>query len=43
MQQWNVAKLDSLLTRVLEKSGKKLPGVNTPYLYFGMFRATFAW
>eukprot|EP00891_Asterochloris_glomerata_P004705 jgi/Astpho2/4705/e_gw1.00067.210.1_t len=43
VKQWNVAKLDSLLTRVLEKSGKKLPGVNTPYLYFGMFRATFAW
>jgi hypothetical protein len=21
----------------------KLPGVNTPYLYFGMWRATFAW
>lgn len=39
---WNVAKLPSLLTRLLP-NGTPLPGVNTPYLYFGMWRATFAW
>ncbi|EIN04471.1 JmjC-domain-containing protein [Punctularia strigosozonata HHB-11173 SS5] len=40
---WNVAHLPSLLTRLLPASSKGLPGVNTPYLYFGMWRATFAW
>jgi JmjC domain, hydroxylase len=38
---FNVAHLPSLLTRL--KLRKPLPGVNTPYLYFGMWRATFAW
>ena len=33
----------STLTRLLPSSSKSLPGVNTPYLYFGMWRATFAW
>ncbi|KAG6332296.1 hypothetical protein ID866_6791 [Astraeus odoratus] len=40
---WNVAHLPSLLSRLLPTSAKGLPGVNTPYLYFGMWRATFAW
>ncbi|KDQ52573.1 hypothetical protein JAAARDRAFT_40178 [Jaapia argillacea MUCL 33604] len=40
---WNVAHLQSALTRLLPSSSKGLPGVNTPYLYFGMWRATFAW
>ena len=40
---WNVAHLPSALTCLLPSSGKSLPGVNTPYLYFGMWRATFAW
>ncbi|KAI0696985.1 hypothetical protein C8T65DRAFT_662929 [Cerioporus squamosus] len=40
---WNVASLPSALTRLLPSSSKGLPGVNTPYLYFGMWRATFAW
>jgi hypothetical protein len=40
---WNVAHLPSTLTRLLPSSDKGLPGVNTPYLYFGMWRATFAW
>lgn len=40
---WNVGKLPSALSRLLPASDKGLPGVNTPYLYFGMWRATFAW
>ena len=40
---WNVAHLPSTLSRILPSSEKGLPGVNTPYLYFGMWRATFAW
>lgn len=40
---WNVGHLPSTLTRLLPSSDQGLPGVNTPYLYFGMWRATFAW
>ncbi|KAJ7280431.1 JmjC-domain-containing protein, partial [Mycena rebaudengoi] len=40
---WNVAHLTSTLSRLLPSSSQGLPGVNTPYLYFGMWRATFAW
>ncbi|CBQ69859.1 related to RPH1-Transcriptional repressor of PHR1 [Sporisorium reilianum SRZ2] len=40
-KHWNVGKLDSVLTRL--RLRRKLPGVNTPYLYWGMWRATFAW
>ncbi|KAH0580355.1 hypothetical protein H2248_001857 [Termitomyces sp. 'cryptogamus'] len=39
---WNVGKLPSALSRLLP-TNQSLPGVNTPYLYFGMWRATFAW
>ena len=42
-KSWNVARLSSTLSRLLPASNKGLPGVNTPYLYFGMWRATFAW
>ncbi|PFH49168.1 hypothetical protein AMATHDRAFT_76346 [Amanita thiersii Skay4041] len=41
-KSWNVASLPSTLSRLLP-SDRGLPGVNTPYLYFGMWRATFAW
>ncbi|KAL0068341.1 hypothetical protein AAF712_004728 [Marasmius tenuissimus] len=40
--EWNVAHLESELSRLLPSEGG-LPGVNTPYLYWGMWRATFAW
>ena len=36
---WNVAKLEN----VLDVLGTKVPGVNTAYLYMGMWKATFAW
>ena len=28
---------------MLQKMENKLPGVNSPYLYFGTWKATFAW
>ena len=37
---WNIDRLDSLLTEVMEE---QIPGVNLPYLYFGMWKATFSW
>ncbi|KZS96566.1 JmjC-domain-containing protein [Sistotremastrum niveocremeum HHB9708] len=42
IKHWNVASLPSALSRLLPSS-KSVPGVNTPYLYWGMWRATFAW
>lgn len=36
---WNVANLPNLL----DVLGQKVPGVNTAYLYLGMWKATFAW
>ncbi|KAF2744315.1 hypothetical protein M011DRAFT_460883 [Sporormia fimetaria CBS 119925] len=36
---WNVAKLPN----ILDVLGTKVPGVNTAYLYLGMWKATFAW
>ncbi len=40
-QSWNVGHLDNILTRL--RLNTQLPGVTTPYLYLGMWRATFAW
>ena len=39
---WNVANLGDLLPRLAPQSCR-IPGVVSPYLYFGMWRATFAW
>lgn len=36
---WNVAQLPN----ILDCLGKKIPGVNTAYLYCGMWKSTFAW
>ena len=38
-QEWNVAKLENLL----DVLGQSVPGVNTAYLYLGMWKASFAW
>ena len=37
--KWNIAKLESILSKI----GTKVPGVTTPYLYFGTYKSTFAW
>ncbi|KAI8331725.1 JmjC domain, hydroxylase-domain-containing protein [Chlamydoabsidia padenii] len=39
VKAWNVNKLDNVLNQI----GVTLPGVNTPYLYFGMWKSTFPW
>lgn len=38
-ESWNVAKLENLL----DVLGQEVPGVNTAYLYLGMWKASFAW
>ncbi|KAJ2641585.1 hypothetical protein GGF44_002052, partial [Coemansia sp. RSA 1694] len=36
---WNMRRLPGLLRLI----GQRMPGVNDPYLYLGMWKATFAW
>ncbi|KAL5486400.1 hypothetical protein EMCRGX_G018870 [Ephydatia muelleri] len=40
---WNINRLDTILDTVAKEYGVSIPGVNTSYLYFGMWKATFAW
>uniref|UniRef100_A0A6Q2YQ32 [histone H3]-trimethyl-L-lysine(9) demethylase n=1 Tax=Esox lucius TaxID=8010 RepID=A0A6Q2YQ32_ESOLU len=40
---WNIGCLNTILDTVEKESGIKIKGVNTPYLYFGMWKSTFAW
>ncbi|XP_008821363.1 lysine-specific demethylase 4D-like [Nannospalax galili] len=42
-QHWNVGHLGSALDLLRQESQVVIEGVNTPYLYFGMWKATFAW
>nr|XP_057929566.1 lysine-specific demethylase 4A [Doryrhamphus excisus] len=41
--EWNIGRLDTILDTVEHESGIKIKGVNTPYLYFGMWKSAFAW
>jgi len=40
---WNINRLGSILDYVAGDYGIKIEGVNTAYLYFGMWKTTFAW
>lgn len=40
---WNVNHLGTILDYVNDDYGIKIDGVNTAYLYFGMWKTTFAW
>ncbi|KAL4608226.1 lysine-specific demethylase 4B-like [Arapaima gigas] len=41
--EWNISRLNTLLDMVEQECGIVIEGVNTPYLYFGMWKTTFAW
>ncbi|RXM35007.1 Lysine-specific demethylase 4A [Acipenser ruthenus] len=41
--EWNIGHLNTILDTVELESGITIEGVNTPYLYFGMWKTTFAW
>ncbi|XP_072524635.1 lysine-specific demethylase 4A isoform X3 [Salminus brasiliensis] len=43
VNEWNVGRLNTILDTVEHESGITIEGVNTPYLYFGMWKTTFAW
>lgn len=43
VDEWNIARLNTILDVVEEECGISIEGVNTPYLYFGMWKTTFAW
>ncbi|XP_048019134.1 lysine-specific demethylase 4A isoform X1 [Megalobrama amblycephala] len=43
VKEWNVGHLNTILDTVEHESGITIEGVNTPYLYFGMWKTTFAW
>lgn len=40
---WNINRLGTVLDYVNEDYGISIAGVNTAYLYFGMWKTTFAW
>ncbi|XP_069916846.1 lysine-specific demethylase 4D-like [Oryctolagus cuniculus] len=40
---WNLRRLGSPLDLLAQECGVVIEGVNTPYLYFGMWKTTFAW
>lgn len=43
IKEWNIGHLNTILDTVEHESGITIEGVNTPYLYFGMWKTTFAW
>ncbi|KAM4728257.1 lysine-specific demethylase 4A-like isoform 2-T2 [Anableps anableps] len=43
IEEWNICHLETILDTVERDSGITIEGVNTPYLYFGMWKTTFAW
>ncbi|CAH0548665.1 unnamed protein product [Brassicogethes aeneus] len=43
VNEWNINKLGTILDFVNEDYGISIEGVNTAYLYFGMWKTTFAW
>uniref|UniRef100_A0A4W3JVA8 [histone H3]-trimethyl-L-lysine(9) demethylase n=1 Tax=Callorhinchus milii TaxID=7868 RepID=A0A4W3JVA8_CALMI len=43
IDEWNIGNLNTLLDMVEQECGIVIEGVNTPYLYFGMWKTTFAW
>ncbi|KAL0629966.1 Lysine-specific demethylase 4D [Plecturocebus cupreus] len=42
-KQWNLGHLGTIQDLLEQECGLVIEGVNTPYLYFGMWKTTFAW
>ncbi|KAF7476558.1 hypothetical protein GHT09_012309 [Marmota monax] len=42
-KEWNLGHLGTIQDLLEQECGVDIEGVNTPYLYFGMWKTTFAW
>ncbi|XP_066227021.1 lysine-specific demethylase 4D [Saccopteryx leptura] len=42
-KEWNLGHLGTIQDLLEQECGLVIEGVNTPYLYFGMWKTTFAW
>ncbi|XP_006834007.1 PREDICTED: lysine-specific demethylase 4D-like [Chrysochloris asiatica] len=42
-EHWNLGNLGTIQDLLEQECGVVIEGVNTPYLYFGMWKTTFAW
>lgn len=42
-QVWNIGRLGTILDHVSADYNQNIEGLNTPYLYFGMWKTTFGW
>ena len=40
-ESWNIRDLKTILNRVNDSYDQEIKGVNSPYLYFGCWKATF--
>ncbi|XP_013106152.1 probable lysine-specific demethylase 4A [Stomoxys calcitrans] len=43
LKVWNIDRLETILDYVNKDYGIEIDGVNTAYLYFGMWKSSFAW
>ena len=43
VEEWNINHLNTILDTLVDEYGVSIPGVNTAYLYFGMWKTSFAW
>ena len=43
LEEWNINHLRTILDTLVDEYGVSIPGVNTAYLYFGMWKTSFAW
>lgn len=43
VDEWNIQRLGSILDLINQDYDVQIQGVNTAYLYFGMWKTTFAW
>lgn len=43
IEEFNLTRLNTILDNISEDYGVAIPGVNTTYLYFGMWKTSFCW